>query len=163
MHEEALTTELPRAAHADPTARITAVAGALMLGALAAALEDAGPAVTLSLLGAGVVLALFVLVPRAAAAIRRHPVAAGGRVVAVIPVTFIFGVGYFGDGLYVYGLPASAELAPVALIALAALGGVVLLADDLRAGGRLVTRGSGSPARPRRRRAPRGGRWRGSR
>ena len=104
MHEEALTTELPRAAHADPTARITAVAGALMLGALAAALEDAAAAVTLSLLGAGVVLALFVLVPRAAAAIRRHPVLLAGVVVAVIPVTFIFGVGYFGDGLYLYGL-----------------------------------------------------------
>ena len=90
---------------------------------------------TLSLLGAGVVLALFVLVPRAAAAIRRHPVLLAGAVLAAIPVTFIFGVGYFGDGRYFYGLPdLLAELAPVALIALAALGGVVLLADDLRTG-----------------------------
>jgi signal transduction histidine kinase len=48
----------------------------------------------------------------------------------------MLGVGYFGDGRYVYGLPGLvAELAPVALIALAALGGVVLLADDLRAPG----------------------------
>ena len=37
----------------------------------------------------------------------------------------MFGVGYFGNGGYVYGLPdLFAELAPVALIALAALGGV---------------------------------------
>ena len=81
MHEEALTTELPRAARrATRRPAITAVAGALLLGALAAALEDAAAAVTLSLLGAGVVLALFVLVPRAAAAIRRHPVLLAGVV-----------------------------------------------------------------------------------
>ena len=104
MHEEALTTELPRAAHADPTARITAVAGALLLARWPRRSRTPSVAVTLSLLGAGVVLALFVLVPRAAAAIRRHPVLLAGAFVAVIPVTFIFGVGYFGDGLYIYGL-----------------------------------------------------------
>ena len=42
MHEEALTTEAAaRRRTADPTARVTAVAGALLLGALAAALQDA--------------------------------------------------------------------------------------------------------------------------
>ena len=54
-------------------------------------------------------LALFVLVPRAAAAIRRHPALLAGAFVAVIPVTFIFGVGYFGDGRYVYGLSEPAR------------------------------------------------------
>ena len=88
VHEESLTTELPRsAALADldrPRHRRRRRAAA---GALAAALQDVGVAVTLSLLAAGVVLALFVLVPRAAAAIKRHPVLLAGALVAVVPVS----------------------------------------------------------------------------
>ena len=139
MHEEALTAELPRprpGALADPTARVTAVAGALLLGALAAALQDARVAVTLSLLAAGVAFALFVLIPRAAAGIQRHPMLLVGALLAAVPVIGSLLFGYFFDGRHFYGVPdLLADLVPVSLIALAAFGGVVLLADDLRSSG----------------------------
>ena len=82
MHGEALDTgettlELPRPARgfiADPVGRVTAIAGVLLVGALALALGDGGATAPLALAGAGAVLALFVLVPRGSrrrAAIRR--------------------------------------------------------------------------------------------
>ena len=164
VHEEALTTELPRAgAHADPTARITAVAGALMLGALAAALQEAargGDAVAARRgCGARTVRARPARRGRDPAPSR----AAWRRVVAVVPVASACGVGYFGDGRHVYGCRTARRARSGALIALAALGGVVLLADDLRTGRRLVTpwqRLTGATAAPT---GARGGRWRGSR
>ena len=97
---------------------------------------------TLSLLGAGAVLALFVLVPRAAAAIRRHPCCSSARLWPPCPFALIVFFGYFADGRAIYGRAGPAgRLAPLAIIALAALGGLILIADDLRTRFGLAQRG----------------------
>jgi signal transduction histidine kinase len=135
MHEEAVTTELPprTGAFTDPAGRITGLAGVLLLASLGVALEQGDAAIALALLGAGVALALFVLLPRALGAIGRHPSLLAGALLAALPVLAIGFFGYFGDGRYLYDLPqAVAVLLPLGLIGVAALGGLVLLADDLR-------------------------------
>jgi signal transduction histidine kinase len=133
---EAVTAELPpppRRLYADPAWLLTAAAGLLLVGGLALALGDGGAAAPLGLALAGTVLALFVLVPRAIAAARRHPLLLVGAVLAASPVVLLGLTGYFGDTRYVYGLPdLAAALLPLSIVALAALGGLVLLAEDLR-------------------------------
>jgi signal transduction histidine kinase len=137
------TAELPRRAPragglADPVGRVTAAAGLLLLAGLALALRaPGGAAAALALTGAGTVLALFVLGPRAVQAGRRHPALVAGAVLAALPVLLIGFLGFFSGARTVTqlgGLPSLAiALIPLGLIALAATGGLVLLADDLRA------------------------------
>lgn len=126
----------------DPAGRITAVAGALLVAALAVALGDSGDTLPLALLGAGTVLGLFVLVPRAVARIQRHPALLVGALVAAAPFVLLVFFGSFADGRVLWILPdAVRALTPLAIIALAALGGVILLADDLRTRFGLAQRG----------------------
>ena len=133
------TIELPRArALADPARWVTLAAGLLLLAGLALALRNPDSATaSLALTGAGTVLALFVLVPRAVRGARRHPALLAGAVLAAVPVVFVGGFGFFFDGRYVTDLGGLMSLlislVPLAVIALAATGGLVLLADDLRA------------------------------
>jgi signal transduction histidine kinase len=113
---------------------ITAAAGTLLIAGLALALGAGGralpPAVTLI----GVVAALFVLIPRAAKAVRRHPVLLVGALLVVLPVLLFALQASSGYHSYGYSLQSGfSALLPVTLIALAGLGGLVLLADDLRA------------------------------
>ena len=92
---------------------------------------------TLSLLAAGVALALFVLVPRAAAGIRRHPMLLVGALLAAVPVigSLLLRLLLRRPPLLRAPGPARRARCRSSLIALAALGGVVLLADDLRSSG----------------------------
>jgi hypothetical protein len=56
-----------------------------------------------------------------------------GALLVVLPVLFVGFTGYFGDTRYLYGLSDLVRaLLPLSLAALAALGGLVLLAEDLR-------------------------------
>ncbi|HEY6892316.1 MAG TPA: hypothetical protein VI300_31210, partial [Solirubrobacter sp.] len=140
MHGEALeetTLELPRPAArgfiSDPVGRVTALAGVLLLGALALALGDGGATAPLAMAGAGAVLALFVLVPRGLAGVRRHPALLVGAIVAASPVALIALTGFLGDNRYLYGLSDLVRaLLPLSIVALAAMGGLVLVAEDLR-------------------------------
>jgi signal transduction histidine kinase len=126
----------------DPAGRITAVAGALLVAALAVSLGDGGDTLPLALLGAGTVFALFVLVPRALTRIRRQPVLLVGAAVAAVPFVLIVFFGYFADGRALWALPELVfALMPLAIIALAALGGLILIADDLRTRFGLAERG----------------------
>ena len=126
----------------DPVGRVTAVAGVLLVAALAVALGDTGDTLPLALLGAGTVLGLFVLVPRALAATRRHPALLVGALVAAAPFFLFVFFGYFADGRVLWALPEAAmALTPLAIIGLAALGGLILIADDLRSRFGLAQRG----------------------
>ena len=126
----------------DPAGRITAVAGALLVAALAVSLGDGGDTLPLALLGAGTVFALFVLVPWALTRIRRQPVLLVGAAVAAVPFALIVFFGYFADGRALWALPELVfALMPLAIIALAALGGLILIADDLRTRFGLAQRG----------------------
>ena len=127
--------ELPRQrAHAlaDPAGRITALAGALLVGprsrcAIPARDRAAGAA------GAGTVLALFVLVPRGLA--RRAGIRRcwSARCSPRCRSSLIVFFGFFADGRALWALPELVfALLPLAIIALAALGGLILIADDLR-------------------------------
>ena len=80
----------PRAL-ADPAGRDDrASPGVLLVAGLALALGEAGATAALAAVGAGTVLALFVLVPRAvAAAIGRHPALLVGAALAALPVALI--------------------------------------------------------------------------
>jgi signal transduction histidine kinase len=133
------TIELPRQtrALADPARWITLIAGLLLLAGLAQALRDPSTATApLALAGAGSVLALFVLVPRAVRGARRHPafLVGAGLTVAFVVVVVFLGAASGAPGIN--GLDSLAELlfalVPLAVIALAATGGLILLADDLR-------------------------------
>lgn len=127
---------------ADPVARVTALAGVLLVAALAFALGEGSSTVPLSLLGAGTVLGLFVLVPRAITGVRRHPALLIGALVALIPFALTIFFGYFADGRVLWELPRVVlALTPLAIIALAALGGLILIADDLRTRFGLAQRG----------------------
>ena len=128
MSTAATTTELPtvqersRRPHvlADATGRLTLAAGALLLGALAAALSDSAAALPLALAGAGTVLALIVLVPRAG-----RGLLLAGALLAVAPIVLY--------GLLVSGAaPWLLALLPLAVVLTAAAGGLILLGDDLR-------------------------------
>jgi signal transduction histidine kinase len=136
------TIELPREpphAFADPAGRITAIAGGLLIAALAAALSGGRPTVPLALLAGGTVLGLFVLVPRGLAALRRHPALLVLAGLLAVPVAVFVYFGYFGDGRTLPDLVAG--LAPFAIIAVASFGGLVLIADDLRIRFGLAQRG----------------------
>jgi hypothetical protein len=130
------TIELPRPARgafADPVGRVTAIAGALLVTALGLALGDGGATAPLAVTGAGAVLGLFVLVPRGVQAARRHPALLFGAAIAASPVALIAFVGFFGDGRAFMDLPSIvARLLPLSIVALAAMGGLVLVAEDLR-------------------------------
>ncbi|MDA0180871.1 hypothetical protein OJ997_11250 [Solirubrobacter phytolaccae] len=126
----------------DPAGRITAVAGALLVAALAVSLDGGSSTLPLSLLGAGTVLGLFVLVPRAIAGVRRHPALLIGVALAALPLAMTVFFGYFADGRTLWMIPELVvALVPLAIIALAALGGLILIADDLRARFGLAQRG----------------------
>jgi signal transduction histidine kinase len=137
------TIELPPPASrtsvvTDPVGWTTLAAGVLLLAALASALRDPGAATApLALAGAGTVLALFVLVPRAVRGARRHPVLLVGAVLAIAFAAFVAFLGVASGAPGVNGIGWLAELlftlVPLAVIALAATGGLILLADDLRA------------------------------
>ncbi len=138
MHDEAVTdrdVELPRPARARRPggARDRARRALLLVGGLALALGEAGATAALAAVGAGTVLGLFVLVPRAVAAAKRHPMLLAGAALAALPVALIGLTGYAGDNRYLYGITdLVSALLPLSLVALAALGGLVLLAEDLR-------------------------------
>ena len=131
------TIELPRPARgafADPVGRVTAIAGVLLVAALGLALGDGGATAPLAVAGAGTVLGLFVLVParpcRPRAGTRR---CCSGPCSRPSPVVLIGFVGYFGDGRAFMDLPSIVgQLLPLSIVALAALGGLVLVAEDLR-------------------------------
>jgi signal transduction histidine kinase len=138
------TIELPRRGSrggglADPAGWITLGAGLLLLAGLALALRDpSGATAPLALTGAGIVLALFVLGPRGFRAAQRHPALVVGPVIAVALVSLVALFGILSDahgvGSIGWWLPDLVfALIPLALIALAGVGGLVLLADDLRA------------------------------
>jgi signal transduction histidine kinase len=128
----------------DPAGRLTAVAGTLLLAGLAVAVRDPGAAtLPLTLSGVGAVLALFVLGPLAAAAVRRHPGPLIGAAVVIVPLLLLMFAGLVGG---VYGVGSSAGwfgvgrlvelmawLLPPGVVVLAAIGGLVLLADAMRA------------------------------
>ena len=87
-------------------------------------------------------LALFVLVPRALAGLRRHPALLVGAALVGVPVALMLVFGYVGDGRVLWALPdLVAALLPLAIIAVAALGGLILIADDLRTRFGLAQRG----------------------
>jgi signal transduction histidine kinase len=118
---------------AEPARLLTAAAGLLLLGGLAVALSDSGAGAPLALTLAGTLLALAVLVPRGLAAAQRHPMLVVGALLAVAPVLLIGVTGYVGDTRYLYGLEdLVSALLPLSIAALAGLGGLVLLAEDLR-------------------------------
>jgi len=132
VHGEALNTaetvELPRPARrlfaAEPAGVLTALAGLLLVGALALALGDGGAAGPLAAAAGGIALGLVVLVPRAFAAARRHPMLVVGALLAAAPLVLVGLTGIFGDTRYLYGLPdLVAALLPLSIVALAALGG----------------------------------------
>jgi signal transduction histidine kinase len=92
------------------------------------------------LLGVGGALAAIVLVPRAAAAGQRHPGLVAGAALTLLAVTVLGALGAFYDRYAVLRLWwLVGDLVPITLIALAALGGLVLLADDLRLRQRRLT------------------------
>jgi signal transduction histidine kinase len=132
-----LPREAPRAGSAlsDPAALVTGVAGLFLLAALAAALADARESVPLALAGVGVVFALFLLVPRGVAAVKRHPtILLGFAAILVSPLVLVVLLGLYADS-WSYTLDpvrVVAALLPLGIIALAALGGLILIADDLR-------------------------------
>jgi signal transduction histidine kinase len=133
------TIELPRrGALADPARWVTLTASVLLLAGLAQALRDPGTAAApLALTGAGTVLALFVLVPRGVQAGRRHPGLLVGALLAAAFIVLIVLLGADSGAPGITGFGRLSDLlfalVPLAVIALAAIGGVILLADDLRA------------------------------
>ena len=126
---------------ADQIWRATAVAGAAQLAGLAIVLGDSSWAVFgVSLAVAGIVIAGFVLAPQAVAAVHRHPG------LLLVGVLVLLGLGWVALG--VTGLATTAAelpgvgalvsfvragLLPLVLMPLAAVGGLVLIADALRA------------------------------
>ena len=65
-----------------------------------------------------------------------------GAAIAAVPFVLIVFFGYFADGRVFWALPELVfALMPLAIIALAALGGLILIADDLRTRFGLAQRG----------------------
>ncbi len=140
------TMELPpartRRVWADPAGRATAAAGAGLVGGLALAVGDVGSAaLALAAAGIGAVAGLFVLGPAAARLVHRHRgLLVAGAVIALGAlglVVLALGLGTSGGGgasdavfeLVALGL----QLVPPLAVLAAAAGGLVLVADDLRA------------------------------
>src|SRR3954451_6636986 len=113
----------------DAAGRLTLAAGALLVAALAVASGGADrAAVALALAGAGTILALFVLVPRAARHARGTLVVAAVAGLAVLLLAAVtLGVAPSSGWIEVIG-----ALIPLAVVGLAAAGGLVLVGDDLR-------------------------------
>jgi signal transduction histidine kinase len=136
---------------ADPAWRASALGGLAMIAGLALALSGDGRgrgAIALAL--AGVVVAAFVLAPRALAALRRHPslVVVGLPALAAV-AWFVFGATYPGASISrAAGDVARARLWPLLLMTAAAAGGVVLIADAVRvrrrSGWQAITDGRGA-------------------
>ena len=125
---------------ADPQRIATGIAGAAQLGALALALSGPGHGVlAVSLACAGLVVAAFVLAPLAAAALRRRPGSGVALVVlALLALWLLLSATGYGWRI-AYSIPGLGALWSLgsrllwpALIALAAIGGVVLIADGVR-------------------------------
>jgi signal transduction histidine kinase len=137
------TVELPREnAYADPLARTTALAGLALVAGLALALLDVDARWALGVLGGGVVLGLFVLIPLAVDAINRHPALLVGAVGLGLLVFALLFFGYFADGRVLWDIPSLiTALIPLAIIGVAAFGGLILIADDLRTRFGLAQRG----------------------
>ncbi|HVF79005.1 MAG TPA: ATP-binding protein [Solirubrobacteraceae bacterium] len=127
--------------YADPLWKATAVAGTAQLAGLAIALSGSSHAVlAVSVAVAGVVIAAFVLAPQAAAAVHRHPALLLVAAAVLFCVLWVV-VGLMGLGIdHVSALPGMHVLWSLArtgglslvLMSLAAVGGVVLIADALR-------------------------------
>jgi signal transduction histidine kinase len=125
----------------DPLWKATAVAGTAQLVGLAIALGGSANAVlALSIAVAGVVIAAFVLAPQAVAAVHRHPA------LLLVAALALLGLGWIAFGLTGFGIGAASQvpgletlwnlasvgLLPLVLMPLAAVGGLVLIADALR-------------------------------
>jgi signal transduction histidine kinase len=116
-----------RSRAADPVWRGTAIAGIALLGGLSLALaapSHALPAVAASLLG--VAAGVVVLGRRAATAAFRHPVLVAVAAIALLAALRIVGL----DNRVVSNVPG--PVWTLTLMALAATGGLVLIADALR-------------------------------
>jgi signal transduction histidine kinase len=161
MSSTSVTTVMPAARRAaplrDPQWQATAAAGAALLLGLAIALTGSAHAVAaVGVTLAGAVVGLFVLAPRAAGAVHRHPALLAVAVLALLGLLWVC-VGLLGFQASLAGwLPGAtylgwlwnlgdAALLPLMVMTLAATGGVVLIADALRA--RLGLTGR-SPAAP---------------
>ncbi len=134
------TAGAQRSRTADPAWRGTAVAGVALLGGLSLALaapSHALPAVAVSLLG--VAAGVVVLGRRAAIAVFRHPVLVAVAAIALLVVLRVVGL----DSGVVSSVPGLAAVSSLwsggggavwtlTLMALAATGGLVLIADALR-------------------------------
>jgi signal transduction histidine kinase len=125
---------------ADPRRRATAVAGVAQVAALALALAGPGHGLlAVSLAGAGLVVAAFVLAPDAAGALRRHPgVVVAFAVCALLGLWLLLAASGLGWQI-AYSIPGvgvlwslGSRLLLPALVSLAAIGGVVLIADGVR-------------------------------
>jgi signal transduction histidine kinase len=137
---QATSVAAPRSRAADPAWRGTAVAGVALLGGLSLALatpSHAVPAVVASLIG--VAAALVVLGRRAATAVFRHPALVAVAAIALLVALRIVGL----DNRVVSTVPGLQAISSLwgdgrgavwtlALMALAATGGLVLIADALR-------------------------------
>ena len=135
----------------DPAWRGTAIAGVALLGGLSLALaapSHAVPAVAASLIG--VAAGVVVLGRRAATAVFRHPALVAVAAIALLVALRIVGL----DNRVVSNVPGLQAISSVwgdgrgpvwtlALMALAATGGLVLIADALRV--RLGLAGHGRP------------------
>ena len=126
---------------ADPLWKATAVAGTAQLAGLAIALEGSDHAVlALSVAVAGVVITGFVLAPQAVAAVHRHPALLLVGALALLGLGWAalgltgFGAGYASSipGLSALWSLVRGGLLPLALMSVAAVGGLVLIADALR-------------------------------
>lgn len=122
----------------DPAGRTTAAAGVLLLTGLGLAIGDGGGAATqVAVTGAGAIVALFVLGPSAARALKRHP---GILIVLALPPALwllaILVASMPGGETLVSSLvdlvSLALWLAPPAIALVAAIGGVVLVSDYLR-------------------------------
>jgi signal transduction histidine kinase len=147
MSEPAETVELraePRSQMlGEAGGRAAAAAGALWLAGLAIAVNGGADGAALALLGAGTVVACFVLVPRGLALMRRHAGLLSSALLVVLGLLAIAAVS--GGWLVRDWLAALVRLVPVLLVVTAACGGLVLLADAGRA--RLGAGGERTPWR----------------
>jgi signal transduction histidine kinase len=124
----------------DPQWRATAVAGGAMLLGLALALARSSAAVAITAALAGLVVAAFVLAPRAGRALHRQPSLLLVLVpVVVVATAFVLRLLALADSLppalealRVPWIAARTSLLPVTVMTLAAVGGLVLIADAVR-------------------------------